>query len=179
MLAVTAALPHVTLRCLPALLHNRPERIAPAVRSAVLSARADGFGRVFVAYAECGTGGELDEVLRSEGVGRLPGPHCYATFSGVEAFATAGDADMRSFFLTDFLARSFTALVVEPLGLDRHPELRDAYFGQYDRVVHLAQTDDPAVERMARAAADRLGLAFERRRTGYGDLRPALLAAVN
>ncbi len=166
----------MTLRCLPALLHNRPERIAPAVRAAIAQARADGFGRVFVAYAECGTGGALDEVLRETGVERLPGPHCYATFSGVDAFAAAGDADMRSFFLTDFLARSFTALVVEPLGLDRHPELRDTYFGQYERIVHLAQTEDAAIDRMARAAADRLGLRYERRWTGYGDLAPALLA---
>lgn len=166
----------MTLRCLPALLHNRPERIAPAVRDVILLARADGFDRVFVAYAECGTGGALDDVLRETGVERLPGPHCYATFSGVNAFARAGEADMRSFFLTDFLARSFTALVVEPLGLDRHPELRDLYFGQYERVVHLAQTEDSAVDRMARAAADRLGLRYERRWTGYGDLAPALLA---
>lgn len=177
--AITASLPHVTLRCLPALLHNRPERIAPAVRSAILAARTDGFARVFVAYAECGTGGALDELLRFEHVERLAGPHCYATFTGVDAFVAAGDADMRSFFLTDFLARSFAALVVEPLGLDRHPELRDLYFGQYERVVHLAQTSDAAVDQMARAAADRLGLAFERRWTGYGNLRPALLAAVS
>ena len=165
----------MTLRCLPALLHNRPERIAPAVRDAILHARADGFDRVFVAYAECGTRGALDEMLRETGVARLPGPHCYATFSGVEAFAAAGDADMRSFFLIDFLARSFVALVVEPLGLDRHPELRDVYFGQYERGVHLAQTEDAAVDRLARTAADRLGLRYERRWTGHGDLAPALL----
>ena len=158
------------------MLHNRPERIAPAVRDAILRARADGFDRVFVGYAECGTGGALDGVMRETGVERLPGPHCYATFSGVDAFARAEDADMRSFFLTDFLARSFTALVVEPLGLDRHPELRDLYFGQYERVVHLAQSVDSAVDRMARAAADRLGLRYQRRWTGYGDLAPALLA---
>jgi hypothetical protein len=170
-----ARLPHIQVQCLPATLHNRPERIAPAVRKAL----ADCQGRyrtVFVAYADCGTGGELDLVLAEAGVQRLPGAHCYAFFTGVEKFAAAEDADMRSFFLTDFLARSFEALVWEGLGLDRHPELRDAYFGNYERVVFLAQTDDAELTAMAHSAADRLGLAFERRFTGYGDLATALAA---
>src|SRR5271169_3831677 len=119
-----AGLNHITLQCLPATLHNRPERIAPAVRQAIDAARGR-FERVFVAYAECGTAGALDRVLAEEGVARLPGPHCYAFYSGVDRFIAAGDADMRSFFLTDFLARQFEALVIEPLGLDQHPELRD------------------------------------------------------
>ena len=164
-----ARLPHIRLQCLPATLHNRPERIAPAVRAA-LSEAAGQYGKIFVAYADCGTGGDLDSVLAEFGVERLPGAHCYAFFTGVDAFAAAGDADMRSFFLTDFLARSFDALVWEGLGLDRHPDLRDAYFGHYERVVFLAQTDDDDLTAMARDAAARLGLAFERRFTGYGDL---------
>ncbi len=164
-----ARLPHIRLQCLPATLHNRPERIAPAVRAA-LSEAAGQYGKIFVAYADCGTGGDLDSVLAEFGVDRLPGAHCYAFFTGVDAFAAAGDADMRSFFLTDFLARSFDALVWEGLGLDRHPDLRDAYFGHYERVVFLAQTDDDDLTAMARDAAARLGLAFERRFTGYGDL---------
>ncbi len=164
---------HVSLRCLPATLHNRPERIAPAVRAAVREAKSEGLS-VFVAYAECGTGGALDAVLRDEGVARLDAPHCYAFYSGVEAFAMDGERDMRSFFLTDFLARQFDALVISPLGLDRHPELRDTYFSQYERVVYLAQTDDAALDAAARRAAQVLGLAFERRFTGLGDL-PAML----
>jgi hypothetical protein len=173
--AIVAAnkLDHITLHCLPATLHNRPERIAPAVREAIAKFRPT-HPRIFVAYADCGTGGMLDRVLEEEGVQRLPGAHCYAFFTGVERFAADGDRDMRSFFLTDFLARQFEALVIEPLGLDRHPELRDMYFGNYERVVYLAQTHDLALDRAAEAAAARLGLAYERRQTGYGDLAPAL-----
>lgn len=171
--AVTRALPHIHLHCLPATLHNRPERIAPAVRAAICAARAD-YGRIFVAYAECGTGGALDAVLADEGVARLAGPHCYAFYTGLDAFTAAGDADMRSFFLTDFLARQFQALVIEPLGLDRFPALRDTYFGAYASVVYLAQTDDAALDRAAQDAAARLGLEYERRFTGYGDLPAAL-----
>ena len=169
--AVMAAnrLDHVSLHCISALLHNRPERIAGAVREAIAEARGMG-ARIFVAYADCGTGGMLDRVLEAEGVERLPGAHCYAFFTGVERFAALGDDDMRSFYLTDFLARQFNTLVIEGLGLDRHPELRDMYFGNYERVVYLAQTEDPALDAAAEAAAVRLGLAYERRQTGYGDL---------
>ena len=175
--AIIAAnrLDHLTLHCLPATLHNRPERIAPAVRAAIAKFRPT-HPRIFVAYADCGTGGALDRVLAEEGVERLPGAHCYAFFTGVDAFAAQGDDDMRSFYLTDFLARQFEALVIEPLGLDRHPELRDMYFGNYERVVYLAQTKDAALDQAAEAAAVRLGLAYERRQTGYGDLSPALIA---
>lgn len=165
----------IRLQCLPATLHNRPERIAPAVRVALAEHRGQDH-RIFVAYADCGSGGELDRVLAEEGVERLPGAHCYAFFSGVDAFAASEEADMRSFFLTDFLARSFDALVWRGLGLDRHPDLRDLYFGNYERVVYLAQTDDAALTAAAREAAARLGLAFERRHVGYGDLAPAIAA---
>ncbi len=175
--AIIAAnrLTHLTLHCLPAILHNRPERIAPAVRDAIAKFRPT-HPRIYVAYAECGTAGALDRVLAEEGIQRLPGAHCYAFFTGIDAFAAQGDDDMRSFYLTDFLARQFESLVIEPLGLDRHPELRDMYFGNYERVVYLAQTQDPALDRAAEAAAARLGLAYERRQTGYGDLAPALTA---
>ncbi len=121
--------PAIHLHCLPATLHNRPERIAPAVRAALAEA-AGRYDRVFVAYADCGTGGALDAVLAETGAERLPGAHCYAFFTGVAAFDRTGEADLRSFFLTDFLARHFETLVWEGLGLDRHPALRDAYFGQ-------------------------------------------------
>ena len=175
--AVIAAnrLDHLTLHCLPATLHNRPERIPGAVRAALAKFRPT-HSRIFLAYADCGTGGDLERLCAEEGIAMLPGAHCYAFFTGVEAFAAAEDADMRSFFLTDFLARQFDTLVIEGLGLDRHPELRDMYFGNYERVVYLAQTQDAALDAAAEAAADRLGLAYERRQTGYGDLATHIAA---
>lgn len=162
-------LTNIELRCLPALLHNRPEAITPAVADAIAAARPFA-RRLFVAYADCGTGGALDLLLEKEGVERLPGAHCYQFFSGMEAFVRRGDADMRSFFLTDFLARQFDTLVIEGLGLDRHPELRDMYFGQYERVVHLAQTEDEALRAAGEAAAKKLALAYEYRFVGYGEM---------
>ncbi|MDQ0324457.1 hypothetical protein J2R99_000306 [Rhodopseudomonas julia] len=170
-------LAHVRLTCLPAILHNRPEKIPDAVQGAIRKARAEGFERILVGYGDCGTGGRLDAVCAAEGVSRIDGPHCYAFYSGNARFAAQGDADMDAFFLTDFLARQFEAFVVEPLGLDRHPELRDAYFGHYRRLVYLAQRPDPFLEEKARQAADRLDLAFEMRVTGYGDLESFLDAA--
>jgi len=160
---------HVTLACLPATLHNRPERIPDAVRRAVRKARM-AYDEVIVAYGDCGTGGTLDRVLEAEGVTRIEGPHCYSFLTGNELFAGRAEADMRAFFLTDFLARQFDALVVRPLGLDRHPELLPIYFAGYEKVVYLAQTSDPRLDARAEAAAARLGLAYERRDAGYGEL---------
>ena len=173
--ALTRMFDHIDLQCLPAILHNTPERIPDAVRAAIAKAQS-GYSKIFVAYADCGTGGRLDKVLAETGASRLPGPHCYAFYSGTESFLAAGDQFMRSFFLTDFLARQFQALVIGPLGLDRHPELRDAYFGQYENLVYLAQTDDDDLSRAAEAAAGQLGLRYERRFVGYGDLAPAIAA---
>ncbi len=170
--AITVAngLDHITLTCLPALLHNRPEKIPDAVRQAIREGRGQGFERIAIAYADCGTGGYLDRVCAEEDVTRIAGPHCYAFFSGADDFLARGDADMDAFFLTDFLAKQFEAFVIEPLGLDRNPELRDDYFGHYKRLVYLVQVEDAALEAKARAAAEQLGLAFEKRKTGYGDL---------
>lgn len=163
------------IRAVPATYHNRPEKIAGGVKR--LLDRAEGcFKRTFVAYAECGTGGMLDKLLDERGIARLPGAHCYAFYSGVDAFAERGDADMRTFFLTDFLARHFEALVICGLGLDRHPQLRDDYFGHYERVVYLSQAPDADLLARAKAAAQRLGLAFEHRPMGYGDLATRLTA---
>lgn len=175
-IAILAAnrMDHVELTCLPAILHNHPEKIAGEVEREIAQARAQGIARVFVAYADCGTGGELDRLCERLGVERIAGPHCYSFFEGNEAFAARGDADMRAFYLTDFLARQFDAFVTRPLGLDRHPELREAYFGNYEKLVYLAQTDDAELDRRAQAAAKFLGLAYERRRTGYGDLESAI-----
>ncbi len=160
----------VTLVCLPATLHNRPERIPEAVRDAIHRARERGAKRIVVAYADCGTGGLLDRVLDEEGVVRLEGAHCYAAYAGNQAFAAMADAEPGTFYLTDFLARQFDTLVIRGLGLDRHPELRDTFFGNYRKLVYLAQSDDPALTIKAEAAARRLGLAFERIATGLGEL---------
>ncbi|MEO1456767.1 MAG: DUF1638 domain-containing protein [Pseudomonadota bacterium] len=166
---------HLDLACLPALLHNRPERIPEAVRARIHAARAAGYATVLVVYADCGTGGLLDTVCEEEGVTRIAGPHCYAFFDGNAAFAERAEAEIGAFYLTDFLARQFEALVWRGMGLDRHPELLELYFAHYDRLIYLAQTEDPALTAAAEAAATRLGLRFERRFTGYGEL-PAFLA---
>jgi hypothetical protein len=173
-IVATSRLDHVELTCLPAIWHNRPEKIAPGVRALIRENR-ERFQRIAVAYAECGTQGALDKVCEEEGVVRIEGPHCYAFYSGNAAFAERADDDVDAFFLTDFLARLFESFVIEPLGLDRYPELRDEYFGNYRRLVFLAQTDDAALEAKARAAAERLGLKFEMRRTGMGDLASFLV----
>jgi hypothetical protein len=169
---------HVTVRCLPAALHSTPQKIAGAVDAKLREARRHGYTRVFVAYADCGTGGELDRVLAAHDVERLPGAHCYGFLAGTRAWEAMHDENPATFYLSDFLARHFEALVVRGLGLDRHPELLPQLFGNYERVVYLAQTDDAELTRRARQAAERLGLAYERRRTGYGDLVPSLQSFV-
>ena len=170
-LAVLAAnrLDHVTLTCIPATLHNRPALIPAAVRAKIREGRGR-YDRILVAYAECGTGGELDRVLAEEGVARIEGAHCYAFYAGEEDFAALADDEPGTFYLTDFLARHFETLVIEGLGIDRHPELLPLYFGNYRRLLYLAQTEDPVLTQAAEAAAARLGLAFERRFTGMGGL---------
>jgi hypothetical protein len=169
---------HLDLACLPAKLHNEPKKIPEAVRAKVRDARARGYAKVCVVYADCGTGGLLDKVCAEEGVERIAGPHCYSFFDGNEAFADRSEAgEITAFYLTDFLARQFDTLIWEGLGLARHPELLPMMFGNYEKVIYLAQTDDPALQAKARAAADRLGLAFEMRRTGYGDLTGFLAGA--
>jgi len=171
-----AALPNVDLTCLPATLHNQPGGIPAAVRAKIREARPR-YERIFIAYADCGTGGLLDAMLADEGVERLPGAHCYEFYAGSAAFASITDEDPATFFLTDFLARNFERLVVVGLGLDRHPELLPIYFGNYHRLIYLAQTDDPSLLVGARRAARRLGLTFEVRRTGYGELATSIIAA--
>jgi hypothetical protein len=164
---------NVTVRCLPAKLHSRPELIAPAVDAKLQELRGR-YERVFVGYADCGTGRALDRVLERHGVDRLPGDHCYGFLAGNDAWEELHDAEPATFYLTDFLARHFDAIVIRGLGLDRHPGLLEQYFGNYRRVLYLAQTDDEDLRRRARAAADRLGLEYEERRTGYGELVPSL-----
>jgi hypothetical protein len=167
---------HLDLLCLPAIWHNTPDKIPQGVADMVQKHR-DSYAQIFVAYADCGTGGMLQKTCDDLGVQMIKGPHCYAFFQGDTMFAGHEDADITAFYLTDFLARQFDAFVWRPLGLDRHPQLLDSYFGHYDRLVYLAQIDDPQLTQKAQDCADRMGLHFERRITGYGDLTQWMGAA--
>lgn len=160
---------------LPAPLHNRPERIPDAIVG-VLNEKAHLFERVVVAYGDCGTGGLLDAILEERGIARLPGAHCYEFFAGADVFSPLAAEELGTFFLTDYLAKHFDALIISGLGIDRHPELRDLYFGNYVRVVLLSQSDDPAIIAMGRVAAERLGLDFAHRPTGLEPFRKSLTA---
>ena len=170
-------LDHIDVACLPAQLHNHPGRIPAAMRAKIRAHRSF-YDEILCLYGDCGTGGELDRVLKEEGVRRIEGAHCYAFFAGDEAFSRMSEEELGTFYLTDFLARHFDALVIKGLGLDRFPQLRDDYFGAYRRIVHLAQFDDPDLAAKAKAAADRLGLAYERRFTGLHGIRAFLDGAI-
>jgi hypothetical protein len=157
--------PHLAVQCLPADLHNRPERITDAVRQKIRAARGR-FAHLFVAYGDCGTGGALDRMLAEEGVERIAGAHCYEFLAGSALFERLSSEEPGTFYLTDFLLRHFDRIVIRGLGIDRYPHLASQYFGNYRRLVYLAQ--QPTAERIAaaRAAAARLGLAFESQDTG-------------
>jgi hypothetical protein len=166
----------IEVQCLPAKLHNTPQFIPDAVRQKIRENRAL-FERIFVLYGDCGTGGLLDEVLAEERVERIAGAHCYEFFAGGAEFTEMAEAEPCTFYLTDFLVRHFDRLVIKGLGIDRHPQLLPMYFGNYKRVVYLAQMPTPHRIAEARAAAERLGLDFEYRFTGYGDLKAAIHGA--
>jgi hypothetical protein len=165
------------VRCLPAELHNRPERIAPAVRAVIEESRGR-YARIFVAYADCGTAGALDALLRAEGIERLAGAHCYEFFATAPVFAQLADAEPGTFYLTDFLLRHFERLVVRALGLDRHPELAAEYFRNYRKLVYLSQLTRPEAVEQARRIAESFGFEFEHRVTGYGELGTRLARLV-
>jgi len=165
------------LQSITADLHVTPEKIAPAVADKIDKAR-DSYDHIFVAYGDCGTSGELDKVLEQRSVSRLPGAHCYDFLAGQETYARLQEEEPGTFYLTDFLARHFERLVIGTLGIDRHPELKSMYFGNYTRLVYLAQTDSDELTGMAQKAADKLGLRFERIFTGTGEMIPALDAAM-
>lgn len=167
------SLDNVRVECLPAILHNRPEKIPGAVRER-LQAATD-YDEVFVAYGDCGTGGRLDAVISEFGAERLPGAHCYQFFAGIDEFISMQEREIGTLYLTDYLAKHFDRLIWKGLGLDRWPELAEDYFGNYTRVLHLAQTNDPSIDVAARAAAERLGIRYERRFVGYGEMEPALV----
>ena len=162
---------HLDLKCLPAIYHNHPEKITPAITQMVQKYRAQ-YDDIFVVYGDCGTGGQLQAACDALGVKMLEGPHCYSFFEGNDAFAQRDE--ISAFYLTDFLVRQFDAFVWHPLGLDKHPELRDMYFGHYTKLVYQAQIEDAALYEKAKECAQRLGLAFEYRFTGYGDLATSL-----
>ncbi len=180
LLALTAGIPGIRVEGVDARLHMRPERITEAVAAKIEKVR-ERYGkdvRIFVGYADCGTAGVLDAYLAREGIDRIAGEHCFEFYAGAAAYAASQEEEVGTFYLTDFLARQFESIIVAGLGLDCHPELLPLYFGNYRRLVYLAQTDDPELTIRARAAADHLGLAFERRLTGYGDLATSIKHAV-
>jgi Protein of unknown function (DUF1638) len=163
----------IDFRCLPPSLHNHPEQIVAAVEDAIVEARDD-YERIFVAYGDCGTGGLLDKMLARHNVERLPGAHCYEFFAGSDVFGQLAEEAPGSFYLTDFLVRHFRRLVVVGLGLDRHPQLLPQYFGNYQRVVYLAQAQSAELESMAREHAAFLHLDYEYRFCGDRSLTHAL-----
>ena len=164
---------HLQLKCIDAKLHMRPALI-PARLRAMIQKYKNEFDEIFVAYADCGTCGEIDKVLDEEGIQRLPGAHCYQFFAGTERFAVLSDAEPGTFYLTDFLAQHFDQFVTKPLKFEEHPELRDAYFGNYKRLVYLSQKKDANLVEAARAAAKKLELEFEHIPVGYGQLESGL-----
>lgn len=171
---------HLHLACLDAKLHHRPALIPDRLRDKIRRNK-ERYDRIYVAYADCGTRGEIDRVIAEEGPGidRLPGVHCYQFFAGSDRFAALADAEPGTFYLTDFLAQHFDRFVIEPLQLDKHPELHDAYFGNYRRAVYLSQTRDETLLGLAQEAADRLGLEFEHVHCGYGELETGLRSLAN
>jgi len=168
---------HMEIQCLPAELHNTPQLIPQAVRDKIRENSAK-YREIFAAYSDCGTGGLLDKVLEQEGVERLPGAHCYEVFSGSKKFQQLHDAEIGTFYLTDFLARHFNRLIIKGLGLDRFPQLKQDYFGNYNKLVYLAQLDDREVDERARQAAEYLELQYERVFTGDSNLESALAVKV-
>ena len=160
---------HLHLKCIDAKLHMQPALIPARVRDMIRKYKND-YDEIFVAYADCGTTGELDKVLDEEGVGRLPGAHCYQFFVGAERFDRLAAEEPGTFYLTDFLARHFDQFVTRPLKFEKHPELRDMYFGNYKRLVFISQKQDDELLAYARDVADKLGLAFEHVHVGYGEL---------
>lgn len=168
---------HVHLKCIDAKLHNRPALIPDRLRQQIRRYKNQ-YDRIFVAYADCGTSGEIDRVIQDEDIERLPGAHCYQFFAGAKRFAALSEAEPGTFYLTDFLAQHFDQFVTKPLKLTEHPELRDAYFGNYRRLVYLSQTENPELLAAAKKAAEQLALDFEHVHCGYGQLETGLQSAI-
>ncbi len=158
---------HMRVTCLPAKLHNDPAALSEGVRAKIRAGRGS-YDRILVLYGDCGTGGRMKRMLDEEKVEGIDGAHCYEVFAGPERFRAMMEEEPGCFFVTDFLARHFEKLVFQGLGLDRYPKLRDVYFGNYRKLVYLAQSKDGDLEARARAAARSIDLEFEVRHTGYG-----------
>lgn len=164
---------HLQLKCIDAKLHMRPALIPARLRDMIRKYKDD-YDEIFVAYADCGTTGGIDEVIEAEGIQRLPGAHCYQFFAGTERFAALSDAEPGTFYLTDFLAQHFDQFVTKPLKFEEHPELRDMYFGNYKKLVYLSQKNDATLVEAAQTAAKKLELEFEHVQVGYGELESGL-----
>ncbi|MGB0968865.1 MAG: DUF1638 domain-containing protein [Halocynthiibacter sp.] len=169
---------HMDLTCLPAIYHMFPDKIVPEIEKSIHKHR-ENYDEIFVVYADCGTGGLLQVKCEELGVQMLKGPHCYSFYEGNDRFAELAEDEITSFYLTDFLVRQFEAFIIKPMGLDRHPDLVGMYFGNYEKLIYQAQVDDPELDKKAEAAAARLGLKYERRFTGYGDLHNELAVLKN
>lgn len=170
---------HFSIDCIPAKYHSTPHLIADAVREKITNIRKQNNGEILIAYGECGTQGELDKLIKEsinngDNIKRLPGAHCYQFFAGQQEFEELHEAEIGTFYLTDFLTQHFETYVWKMLGLDRKPELLEMYFGNYKKLVYLAQTEDPELSKKAKIGAERLGLSFERIFTGYGEMQTEL-----
>lgn len=165
---------HFNIDCLPAKYHSTPNLIPDAVRNKISQVRQQNDGEILIAYGDCGTGGLLDVVLEETGTTRLPGAHCYQFFAGHDVFNDLHEAELGTFYLTDFLTQHFDTYVWKMLGLDRKPELLEMYFGNYKKLVFLAQTENSILDTQAKECASRLGLSYERLFTGYGEMEEEL-----
>ena len=168
---------HLEITCLPAIWHNTPDKIPEGVRNKIQENK-DIYGNIVVVYGDCGTGGELDRVLEEEGVKRIDGVHCYAFFTGLDAFDQMHEDDITCFYLTDYLVRHFDTLIMEGMGIAKHPELLPMYFGNYTKLVYLAQTEDQKLQELAQQAAKKIGLEYQYKFTGYGELS-SFMSAIN
>jgi len=164
---------HVDLQCLRADLHNVPQKITNAVKKQIDRARGK-YDKIFIGYADCGTGGHLDALLKAENIERLPGAHCYEFFATQRIFNEISEAELGTLYLTDYLTRHFDRIIIQGFGLDKHPEIEAMMFANYKKLVYLSQIWNADLVEQACAAADRLGLKFEHRHTGYGDLQTSL-----
>lgn len=164
---------HIEIQCLPAKWHNTPEKITPAITELLDQTRGQ-YQSTLVAYGDCGTGGQLDALLQREQVERLPGDHCYAFFSGQSVFDELAEQELGTFYLTDYLAANFERLILHDLGISQHPELRDMYFGNYKRMLYLAQQPTESLISQAKAAAESLGLEYQFQQTGLAPLEQSL-----
>ncbi|MBT8249323.1 MAG: DUF1638 domain-containing protein [Acidimicrobiia bacterium] len=168
-------LDHMTVECLPAALHNTPKDITPAVKKRLDRAKGR-YDKIFIAYGDCGTGGHLDALIEEYGVQRLPGAHCYEFFAGSDLFAQMSEDQLGTLWLTDYLTRHFDRFMWSGLGMDKHPELIDMYFGNYTRVAYISQNPTPDLLARSAEIATRLGLVYEHIHVGYGEAEPRLIA---